>query len=141
MKKKLGQIVNQDLINDFVTAVEDEKGFVAHPDKIFRHLVSELGELDRAIFDMDKRIIAEQQFKIDSQSEISIRYKKSLSNLIGHELLDILFLTCYMAKVYGVDLNDLAPHRIHLIKGQYGVEWPKKKQSKVRKYKGLKCQA
>lgn len=116
------KIINQKFITDFVTAVETKKEFLPVPDKIFRHIVSEMGELDNAIFRIERM---EKNKKLYSHFK---RAHKFFTRNIGEELLDILFLVCYMAKVYGVDLNELAPKRIGKIKKQYGVIFPLKKK-------------
>lgn len=105
------KIINQSLINSFVTAVETKKGFARNPDKVFRHIVSELGELDAAMYAREQLVVSHQ------------RLSPLPNDAIGDELLDIIFLACYMADLYAVDLNALARPRMAAIQKQYGVVW------------------
>lgn len=116
------KFVDQKNIVGFVDAVETKKGFTRSPDKIFRHIVSELGELDGVMHKIDE---------IDKYSCPMINTKqlrKSLCQKIGRELTDILFLTCYMADVYGTDLNQIIPQRMAEIKKQYNVDYKIKRR-------------
>ena len=109
------KVIDQSTIVDFVTAVEKKKNFKADPDKVFRHIVSEIGELDGAMHDFDK-----------SRKSNDKLWQEVMQKSIGHELLDVIFLVCYMADIYKLDLNDLVRERIDAIKREYSVEWEKK---------------
>lgn len=124
----LSRLINQKTIVDFVQTVEDTKGFVPNPDKVFRHLASELGELDAAMYEVDK--ISPQ--KITKTLDKEMIQTKDLRNFfcgkVGNELLDIIFLACYMADIYGVNLNKIAKKRAQDIMREYSVTWPKRKR-------------
>lgn len=107
-------IIPQDQIVKFVRAIERAKGYVENPDKVFRHLVSEVGELDRAIFDWECLPEGEGQ-----RLPAMVLEKK-----IGFEVLDIIFLACYMAAIFRIDLNKITAERMVSIAKQYGVPWP-----------------
>lgn len=112
------QYVQQNEIVQFVTAVENRKNFKKCPDKIFRHLASELGELDAAIYEIDKLGAPE-----DGQQLLHLKdLRAHLSKKVGAELIDMIFLCCYMADFYAVDLNEIIPKRMNDIAVQYGVE-------------------
>ena len=118
-------LIDQATINSFVNAVETKKGFERNPDKVFRHIVSELGELDAHMHKVD------QIRKVNADGLMNLEKVESLlSGKIGAELVDIVFLCCYMAELYGADLNRLAPARMDAIATQYGVEWPEKRRGK-----------
>ncbi len=93
--------IDQERIQEFVDAVEAKKGFKPHYEKIFRHMVSELGELEGAIWNFES---------------------KGKSNFpIGCELIDIISLCVYMATVMQIELNIIFPQRMKAIAEQYGV--------------------
>lgn len=123
-----GPLIDQRNIVKFVNAVEKKKAFVPNPDKIFRHIVSEIGELDAAMYEVDK---LDKEVLEDSVIS-SEGLKKLFSKKIGEELLDIIFLCCYMADVYGLDLNNIAPGRMAAIAKQYEVDLPEPVSKKVR---------
>ena len=121
-------LIDQTKINSFVTAVETKKGFARNPDKVFRHIVSELGELDNQMHLLETLRIDEKFvnfIKLDTA-------QKMCKDSIGRELLDIIFLACYMADLYGTDLNALAPGRMEAILKQYQVAWPIEEKKKRR---------
>lgn len=113
-------MIDQEKIVRFVTAVETKKNFKRCPDKIFRHMISEMGELDAAIHVIDKLSSPDLDGLFNLGS-----LRQSLSKKVGEELLDIIFLACYMADVYEVDLNALIPKRMKAIADQYEVKIPK----------------
>ncbi len=118
------KMIDQKTITEFVNRIETKKNFKRNPDKVFRHIVSELGELDSAIHAIDQ---------IDARPESEFITEK---NLRGHycakvadELLDIIFLACLMADIYAVDLNEAIPARMADIARQYGVKLPEEKKN------------
>ena len=98
----------------FVNAVEAKKNFSRDHNLVFRHLVSELGELDARIW----------QYEKNTKAGINGSVLTYDAKYIGYELVDIVFLACFLAEIFGVDLDDLIGERIEQIKNQYGVEWP-----------------
>jgi NTP pyrophosphatase (non-canonical NTP hydrolase) len=112
-------VIDQEKIVKFVTAVETKKNFKRCPDKIFRHMISEMGELDGAIHLVDQLNFPDPDNMLNMGS-----LRRHLSKKVGEELLDIIFLACYMADIYGVDLNALIPARMKAIAEQYGVKVP-----------------
>lgn len=100
--------IDQERIQDFVDAVEAKKGFKPHYEKIFRHMVSEIGELENAIWNWENLL----------KSPLDIDMKKTS---IGMELVDLISLCVYMATVMRIDLNEMFPVRMKAIAEQYGV--------------------
>lgn len=103
-KQKGHYLLDEKRIVDFVNAIETRKGFLRNPDLIFRHMVSEMGELDAAMH---------------RHSNAAGRGILEAMENIADELLDIIFLACYMADVFGVGLNRRAPHRVNEIDLKY----------------------
>lgn len=120
-------VIDQTRINSFVNAVEKKKNFSRNPDKVFRHIASELGELDAKMYEVDKLDLEPK----DSLVKVE-HLKQFFSKKVGEELLDIIFLCSYMAELYGVNLNQLAPGRMEAIKREYSVAWPDTVQTKRR---------
>ena len=102
------KIIDQKRIVAFVTAVEKKKEYVPVPDKVFRHIVSELGELDAWM----------HRFEMAMNSEFPLKWRRKK---IGGEILDIIFLVCYLAKIYKVDLNEIARGHMNRILSKYQV--------------------
>ena len=86
-------------IVDFVNTIEDAKGFVKDPRLVFAHIVEEVGELSKALWQLEMN--------------------KVKTSVVARELIDILFLICYMADIVHVDINDQIPTRIKEISNQY----------------------
>ena len=107
---KSRNMINQKEINRFVTAVETKKKFRRDPNMIFRHMISEMGELDGAMYDL------ERHHAMSPGGE-------GFFAAIGYELVDVIFLACYMADIYGVDLNTIIPGRMQSIAKEYKVSW------------------
>lgn len=133
MTSKNKKIVDQNRIVDFVTSVEQKKGFARDPDKVFRHIVSELGELDAAIYKLEclentinkvkenpKLLTTNRIYRNRALNPAA--YRRMHKCLIGYELLDLLFLVSYMADLFSIDLNSLAPARMEQIRKKYGVD-------------------
>jgi NTP pyrophosphatase (non-canonical NTP hydrolase) len=102
-----------------------KKNFSKNPDKIFRHIASELGELDAAMYEFEKLEIEERK---DPEGLLNFKnIREFRCKKVGEELLDLIFLCSYMAELYGVDLNEIAPARMESIRREYRVAWPEKK--------------
>lgn len=105
--------IDQERIQEFVDAVEAKKGFKPHYEKIFRHMVSEIGELDGAIYKWEQsRMMKDLAPKWD---DVFIK------STVGTELVDLISLCVYMATVMGIDLNEIFPARMRAVAEQYGV--------------------
>jgi NTP pyrophosphatase (non-canonical NTP hydrolase) len=83
--------------------IESAKGYARDYNYVFRHLISEIGELEAAIWNYEK----------------NSNHKNDNRKKIGFELLDIVFLACYMAEIFGVNLNDVTEERMDDIRKQY----------------------
>lgn len=105
-------LIDQDTIVRFVTAIETKKDFKRDPSLIFRHMISEMGELDSEIYNLESAV------KDNVQNLITV-----FEGRIGRELVDIIFLACYMADIFNVELNDIFSNRMKSIANQYGVPW------------------
>ena len=90
-----------------VRAVEKKKKYKRDYNYVFRHLISEIAELDAAIHQYERLGGA-------------ARHEWLIKN-IGNEIIDIIFLACYMADLFKIDLNKIAPERMKNIKIQYGI--------------------
>lgn len=112
MKNKT--LIDQKKICEFVNAVEAKKKFRRDSNYVFRHMISEMGELDRAMWNTER-------FGTDRGDEPK---DHALRTIIGFELLDVIFLACYMAEIYGIELNDLIRLRMLAISKEYDVKWP-----------------
>lgn len=99
--------IDTDAIVAFVQKVEDKKSFQRDVRLVFAHLVEEAGELARAIY------LHERQALVRDYPDPSD---------IGKELIDIVFLACYLADILRIDLNKQIPDRMSDIRVQYGVE-------------------
>ena len=106
------QMIDQEAICRFVNKIENHKKFKRDHNLIFRHIVSELGELDAKIFQYEKNVLA--------GLNQTTRYLDSKD--VGFELLDIVFLCCYMADVFNINLDDLIEERMGQIKEKYNVK-------------------
>ena len=91
--------IDTEAIVDFVNTIEEAKGYVKDPRLIFAHLVEEIGELSRALWLFESG--------------------KAKSTLIIKELIDIIFLACYIADILHANLNDEIPDRMEQISEQY----------------------
>lgn len=109
LKRELGvkMFVDQDGINRFVNAVERKKGYKKEFNAVFRHLVSEIAELDAAVHCLDRIKVGDSYLP---------------EKFIHDELVDILFLTCYIAEIFGIDINLAAGPRMKEIAEKYGVK-------------------
>ena len=103
-------VVDQKFVIDFVARVETKKKFKRDFNYIFRHIVSEVGELDEAIYNLEK------YKKLRKKTQLNYFKKR-----IAYELLDIFFLTCYMADVFDLELNDHIKDRMRIIAIQSGI--------------------
>lgn len=101
-------MIDQKNIMRFVKAVERKKNFVPYADKVFRHMVSEIGELDNRIYKWEKRSLKKDDWK--------------LRRAIGFECIDVIFLACYMADIFKVNLNSITKKRMKDIARQYNVK-------------------
>ena len=119
-------MIDQTKIVQFVERIETKKKFVRNPDKIFRHLASELGELDGAMFELEK--------SSEPGAEVVPEGIRFFQKKIGDELWDLIFLCCYMADVYGVDLNRTVNGRMAAIARQYDVSWPARKEKRCMEF-------
>ena len=102
-----GSYIDQKAIVEFVQKVEDAKGFKRDVRLVFAHLIEEAGELSRAIWEYEKACGRGGMPRADDS--------------VGTELLDIVFLACYLADILMVDLNALVPRRMAEIREEYGV--------------------
>ena len=103
-----GPLINQDGIVEFVRKVEDKKGYRRDVRLVFAHIVEEIGELAAKIY------------RYESEAEASASGAAD-PDPIGKELLDIIFLACYLADILNMDLNEIIPERMAEIRAQYGV--------------------
>jgi hypothetical protein len=111
--------INQKKINKFVNRVETTKGFKRDHNLVFRHIASEIGELDHAIYALE-RLNPQALGKLTKDFEASAR------QCIADELIDIIFLCCYMGELLGAsDLNDRIIERMEDIATKYHVEFKK----------------
>lgn len=100
------ELIDTKTIVKFIRTVEDYRGFSRDMRLVFAHMVEEIGELSRAIWEYEK-----EELQIDHPSPDGI----------GMELLDIVFLACYLADILAADLNELIPERMDAIRKQYKV--------------------
>ncbi len=99
--------IDQDAIVEFVQKVEDTKGFKRDVRLVFAHIVEEVGELSKAIW-MNE--LAAQTGTIDAETRD-----------VAKELIDIIFLSAYLADILAMRLNEVIPERMGEIRQQYGV--------------------
>lgn len=99
--------INQTEIVRFVKAVEDKKGFVRDYNLVFRHLVEEVGELSRAIWEWEKKGRTLDNPPTDG---------------IGREIVDVVFIALWLADIVGVDVDGSIPRAMDEISAQYGVK-------------------
>ena len=102
--------IDQRSIIRFVQAVEAHKGFRPEIRLVFSHLVEEVGELSRKIWLHEKG---------RTGSDTMDGYLAARE--IGKELLDIIFLACYLAEILNLQLNGIIPERMREITEQYGI--------------------
>lgn len=98
--------IDTNAIIKFVQTIEDHKHYKREVRLVFAHLVEEVGELSREIWEHEKDCLVIE--RPDAKG-------------IGSELIDIVFLACYLADILGIKLNDLIPERMSEIREQYGV--------------------
>lgn len=101
------KLLDQAGIVRFVRRIEAKKRFKEDPNLIFRHMISEMGELDAQMHLLSKTDLVPMQ----------PHFKQN----IGYECLDIIFLACYMADVYKISLPDLMQQRMEAIAKKYEV--------------------
>ena len=101
--------INQDGIVRFVQSVEDHKGFKRDPRLVFAHIVEEAGELSKALWQLEKV----------SRSPLE---ECRIAPDVVRELIDIIFLACYMADIFGEDVNEYVPNRMAEIRAEYGMK-------------------
>ena len=120
----LPRIINQRMINRFVNRIEKKKNFKRDHNLVFRHIISEVGELDREIFEFEKKVGAD--FEKLWPGSVKRSQKK-----IAFEILDIIFLSCYMAELFRIrDINEFAMERMKDIAVKYGVKFNEKEFKK-----------
>ncbi len=106
--------IASDKIQEFVTRVENKKGFKRDSALIIRHLFEEIGECSAALWRYES-------LKTDAN------FSKSMAKIkVGSELADIIALSVYMADVLEIDLNKAIPQRFNEVAREYGVEGVKK---------------
>ena len=109
-------------IQDFVTRVENKKGFIPDPNLIFRHMVEEVGELSAAMWKLEVFVKEHLNRYGPWSGDIPSIQKRILAG----KLVDIISLCVYMATVHRINLNEIFPIRFNEIADQYGVEGVKK---------------
>lgn len=122
----MSRFLNQKKIVAFVEAVEKHKKFIPDPNLVFRHMISEMGELDAAMHVLDTLIREEMKsarFQLNLQGA-----KIAARSRIATELLDLVFLACYMASIHKINLDELVSIRMASIAVRYGLEWPPQKR-------------
>lgn len=116
------RMVDQKTINSFVNAVEQRKGFKKEYPYVFRHLVTEVAELENAVY----------AFELYGAPEETGAYaREHFRRKVGYELWDIIFLACYIAEIFRIDLNGIVKENMDNIRRKYDVEWPKKKRRRA----------
>lgn len=106
-RKRERRYVDTDAIVAFVQKVEDTKGFRRDVRLVFAHMVEEVGELSRAVWDHEKAALG-QDYPDPSG--------------VGRELIDVVFLACWLADILRIDLNKQVPARMAEIRTQYGIK-------------------
>jgi NTP pyrophosphatase (non-canonical NTP hydrolase) len=100
------RLIDDEAIYAFVKKVEDTKGFKEDPVWILRHLVSELGELERALWIYEKALAGGTTYRHD---------------FVVRECVDIVCLAVYMAHAVGGSVEGFFKERMDEIRKQYGV--------------------
>lgn len=101
--------INDEAIVEFVEAVESKKGFKRRADLVLRHILEELAECSAALW------------KHEEEVENSIHAIPPPAK-VARELVDIIFLSVWMADILGIDLNEATAWRMKEVAKQYNVE-------------------
>ena len=94
---------------EFVQEVETKKGYRRRADLVLRHLFEEIAECSAALW------------KYEEEAEAMID-KLPAPTKIARELVDIISLSCLMADILGIDLNEAVRWRMKEVFQQYGID-------------------
>ena len=106
---RAGAYFNTEAIMEFVQEVETKKGYRRRADLVLRHLFEEIAECSAALW------------KYEEEAEAMID-KLPAPTKIARELVDIISLSCLMADILGIDLNEAVRWRMKEVFQQYGID-------------------
>ena len=106
---RAGAYINTEAIMEFVQEVETKKGYRRQADLVLRHLFEEIAECSSALW------------KYEEEAEAMID-KLPAPTKVARELVDIISLSCLMADILGIDLNEAVRWRMKEVFQQYGIE-------------------
>lgn len=106
---RAGSYINDEAITAFVEEIETKRGYRRRADLVLRHLLEEVGECSAALW------------KFEEESEAVLENRPEPAK-VARELVDIIFLCCWMADILGIDLNEAVRWRMKEVAKQYGID-------------------
>lgn len=106
---RAGAYLNTEAIIEFVEEVETKKGYRRRADLVLRHLFEEIAECSAALW------------KYEEEADAMID-KLPAPTKVARELVDIISLSCLMADIMGIDLNEAVRWRMKEVFNQYGID-------------------
>lgn len=110
----MSKYINTKRILSFVNRVERKKNYKRDVNLIMRHLFEEVGEVSAILY------------KFQSPDTPTLRDIKRRETAL--ELVDVVFLSCYLAEALGVDLDGCVSDRMQAVARKYNVKCPEAKR-------------